>query len=297
MNKREQAEEFDAVARGLDERGRTAEAARLYRRAIRVDPTWSVPLYNLGLLYKKQRRWPESLRYNRRAAALNPADEAAWWNLGIAATALRRWRVAREAWRGFGIAVPDGCGPVDFPCGFTPVRLNPDGDGEVVWAHRLDPARAALDSIPLPESGFRWRDVVLNDGAPTGYRQVRGKEYPVFDALELFERSAFGTYVARVKMPNKPAYVDELARQASELEGSAEDWSTSVNMICKACSEGRPHEMHDRKRAPRGGVHLIGIAARDREHATQILHTWEADRKGVRVEWLADDPGREPNPS
>jgi len=292
MNQREQAEEFDALARGLQDRGRLREAVRMYRKAARVDPTWSVPLYNLGLLFKRQRRWKESLTYNRRAAAVDPHNEAAWWNLGIAATALRRWQVARAAWRGFGIAVPDGRGPLDFPCGFTPIRLNPDGEAEVVWAYRLDPARASLASIPLPESGHRWHDVVLNDGAPNGYRRFEGREYPVFDELTLLERSRFRTYVARVKMPNRRKHVEDLARQAGELEGNAEDWSTSTVIICKACSEGRPHEVHDTERAPRDGFHLIGIAARNRAHATEILHRWEQGRKGVHVEWLADDPGR-----
>src|SRR5205807_10273545 len=69
-------------------------------------------------------------------------DKAAWWNQGIAATALGRWGLARRAWAGFGIDLPAGEGPLDFPCGSCPVRLCPDGDAEVVWAHRIDPARS-----------------------------------------------------------------------------------------------------------------------------------------------------------
>jgi hypothetical protein len=224
---------------------------------------------------------------------VNPKDEAAWWNLGIAATALGRWELARRAWRGFGIEVPDGDGPIDFPCGFGPVRLNPDGDGEVVWADRLDPARAAVVSIPFPESGFRWSDVVLNDGAPVGYRKYQGKDLPVFNVLQLLEASPFGTYVARVAMPAERAHGERLAEVAARLEAAAEDWSMSVRILCQACSEGRPHKEHDTQAAPTDGVHVLGVAARDREQAEAILSAWAEGAEGIRVESLeaALEPG------
>jgi hypothetical protein len=49
-----------------------------------------VPWFNLGLPYKRQRRWEVSLRFNRKATELAADDQAGWCNLGIAATALRR---------------------------------------------------------------------------------------------------------------------------------------------------------------------------------------------------------------
>jgi len=251
-----------------------------------------VPLYNLGLLFKEQRQWEQSLDYNRQATALEPENEAAWWNLGIAATALGRWDVARAAWRGFGIHMPDGEGPIDFPCGYGPIRLNPDGDAEVVWAQRIDPARAVVSNIPFRESGHRWQDVVLNDGAPVGYRTYNGQEYPVLNALQLLEVSPFGTYVARVQMPNQRDYLVKLAEIADQAGGSAEDWSTSIRMICKACSEGRPHQTHDTEAPPPEGTHLIALAARDREHAQNMLFVWESGLDDVHVEWL--DEGGEP---
>jgi len=76
-------------------------SAKLLRAATRVDPTWSVPWYNLGLQAKYGGRWQESVRFNQRALQLNASDEAAWWNLGIAATAVRDWDEARRAWEGF----------------------------------------------------------------------------------------------------------------------------------------------------------------------------------------------------
>ncbi|HTU18216.1 MAG TPA: tetratricopeptide repeat protein [Gemmataceae bacterium] len=288
MSKRTRAAELNQQALELQDRGHREEAIELYQKASAADPKWPAPLYNLGLLFKKKRNWKESLKYNRLATSLDPKHQPAWWNFGIAATALERWQLARSAWRGFGLEVPDGQGPLDFPCGFGPIRINPDGDAEIVWSYRLDPARAELASIPFPESKHHWRDIVLNDGAPKGYRQYKGKEIPVFDELDLFKPSPFGTYVARVHMPNNREYIVNLARIASELEGSAEDWSTSVRILCRACSEGRPHEEHDTEATPPDGVHTIGIAARDRKHATRILRTWESTLHDVQVESLAD---------
>jgi tetratricopeptide (TPR) repeat protein len=288
MLKRAKAAKLNERANQLEESGRAKEAVALYQKAGAADATWSVPLYNLGLLFKKARRWRESLHYNRLATELDAKSEGAWWNLGIAATALGRWNLARAAWRGFGINLPEGQGPVDFPCGFCPVRLDPNGHAEVVWAQRIDPARATLASIPFPDSNHHWRDIVLNDGAPNGYRKYNGKEVPVFDALELLEPSAFATFVANVKMPADQKYIQKLTDLASEMGGSAEDWSTSVRLICKACSEGRPHELHDTESKPPAGLHSIAIAARDRSHARDILSSWEGALKRVHVQSLDD---------
>jgi Tetratricopeptide repeat len=287
MTKREKAARLLGRALENQKRGQFDKAIELYQKAAAADPSWSIPAYNLGLVYKHTRNWKESLTYNRRAVALDPKNEAAWWNFGIAATALGRWNLARSAWRGYGINVPDAEGPIDFPCGFCPIRIEPKGQAEVVWADRVDPARACLFSIPLPESNHRWKDIVLNDGAPNGYRNYQGKEVPVFDELQLLQPSSFSTYVARVKVPPGEKHEDRLPHIADELGGCAEDWSTSLRFICKACSEGRPHSTHDTSGEPAAdGMHLIGIAARDRDHATQILSTWQANRADIRIEEL-----------
>jgi tetratricopeptide (TPR) repeat protein len=295
MTKREKAAALNGRAIDLQERGQLEEAIELYQAAAATDPRWGTPLYNLGLLFKRQHKWEESLEYNRQATKLEPDNQPAWWNLGIAATALGQWRLAALAWRAFGIEIPPSDEPIDHPCGFGPIRLHPDGNAEVVWAYRIDPARAVLASIPFPESNHRWKDVVLNDGAPSGYRTYRGKEVPVLDVLQLLEPSPFGTYVARVALPPEKEHIVRLAEVASQLDGSAEDWSTSIRMLCKACSEGRPHLSHDTEAAPDDGVHLIGIAAKDRDHATTILSTWESGGESITV--LSLDDALEPGPS
>ena len=133
--------------------------------AIKADPEKSESHYNLGLIYKYRNDWGNSRAYNRRACELDPQDEAARWNLAIAATALRDWKTARLAWHDQGLHFDSDEGPINSDFGQTPVRLNPDGSTEVVWARRIDPVRARIENVPMAASGYRCGDIVLHDGA------------------------------------------------------------------------------------------------------------------------------------
>jgi hypothetical protein len=287
FGKRERAIRANERGRELARQRRDADALVEYERAARIDPSWSVPFYNMGLVHKYAGAWELSWQENRLAVARDAADVAAWWNLGIAATALEEWNEARRAWRGAGMDVPDGEGPVQFPCGRTPVRLNPHGAAEVVWCDRLDPARAEIRSIPLPESGFRFRDVVLNDGAANGYRRHRGHELPVFDCLARLQASPFLTWVAQLHLPSTetaPAALDALVDAASEQDMAAEDWTGSLRTLCKACSEGRPHEEHEPPPpAEADGPRRVAIAARDEPQARALLDAWLPQSGGAVV--------------
>jgi tetratricopeptide (TPR) repeat protein len=280
-SKRERASKLNTEGNVLGERGDSEAAISLYLRAAEVDPNWSVPAYNLGLHYKNLARWEESLMWSERAHSLAPDDEAATWNLGIAATALRRWKLARMAWKSYGIDVPDGEEEVDLPCGVTPVRLNPNGEAEVVWAERLDPARARLLNIPFPESGYRYRDIVVNDGAPVGYRKRGDREVPVFNVLAIWERSTYRTFAVSVECPETEPNLSELEVAAREVDAEVENWTTNFEVLCKACSEGRPHERHDDERRMPKGPHRVAIA-----------HPSEATARKLIAQWaLAQEPG------
>ena len=150
--------------------GDVVSAERAYRSASALEPGWSVPLYNLGLLCKYQGRWEESVEFNRRASELAPDDQAAWWNRGIAATALGRWKEARSCWEECGIADPGGSDPPNYEFGRTALRLDPDGDGEVVWGSRLDPARALIRD-PRGRRGLHAVQCVPPAGHPCGARR------------------------------------------------------------------------------------------------------------------------------
>jgi len=256
-----------------EKNGRTADAIDHYQKAIKSAPRWSVPWYNLGLLHKYHCNWEQSLRCNQKAAALDPKDEAAWWNLGIAATALGDWAEARRAWKTFGVPISEGDGPIEEDFGITPIRLNPDDGGEVVWCKRIDPARAIIRNIPFPESGHRYGDLVLHDGAPVGHRKLNGRDVPVFNALELLIPSEFGTYTVTVDGATSEE-VEVLVELASEKKLFAEDWS-QIRVICKVCSEGHPPELkHEHDRDPKPD-RLVTFAAHSEDEVREMLRRWQ----------------------
>jgi len=274
---REQARDLNQRGIDLEEDGQILRAIESYRAAAEADPTWAAPWFNLGLLYKRQRRWEDSRDANLRALDLHPDEESASWNLGIAATALQDWESARRAWRVFGVELPEGDGPFDLGLGLVPIRTNPDAAAEVVWCSRRDPATAVIENVPLPGSGRRWKDRLLHDGEPRGYRNLGEREVPVFDELEVLEVSPFRTFRADVRAPDPTAFQALDDRGEPDGEVMIEDWSSNLQMLCRACSEGRPHEGHEP--ALEGGddparSRRFGIAARDQEEVEAVLRAW-----------------------
>ncbi len=272
MNNFERAEELNRQGNAHREAGNDELALQDYEEALRLDPDASNALYNIGLVYKYRNDWVKSFDYNQRAYALRPDDEASRWNLAIAATALRDWATARKAWADNGIRLEGVDGPIDMDFGPTPVRLNPDGDGEVVWATRIDPVRAVLRNIPYPDSGFRCGDIVLHDGAGVGKRESGGREYSVFNVLELFEASRLSTFCLEVK----EATEQQMAALEAAFEAASmpfEDWTANVRPLCKACSEGTPHEHADGDDAAPvwNPTRLAGVAAPSYEEIEAIL--------------------------
>jgi hypothetical protein len=232
--------------------------------------------FDLALLCKFARRWAEALEYGLRAAELVGVSEGepAWWNLGIAATALREWDVARRAWASFGLEMPSGSGPIEADFGFAPVRLNPEGATEIVWGHRIDPARVRVMSIPFPDSGHRWGDIVLHDGVPNGYRAWNGEDRPVFDELMRWEASDVPTTRVSVSA-NAPGELEELLDSMDAAGYAAEDWTRNVRLLCRRCSEGIVHPEHSEAALASGREHLLGLAA-PVDVVTDLLSRWAA---------------------
>jgi hypothetical protein len=264
----------------LDQK-RYQAAEKQFLKATKLAPTWSVPWYNLGLIYKKQRRWSASLTCNQRATQLDARDQAAWWNMGIAATALGKWAEARQAWQGYGIQLPAGEGPLKMNIGPTPIRLNPAAKGEVVWCTRIDPARAVIKNIPLPDSGHCFADIVLHDGEPNGYRLLKGREVPVFDALEILEPSAHRTYEVTVLFRSLED-IEVLIELADQDKVAVEDWGT-IRRLCQWCSEGKPHERHETETPPTDQPVQLGVAAQTEEEVRDLCEQWGRERLGCKL--------------
>ena len=274
----------DAVDKLLDEAEALDDlegAMPLYERALTLDPDRAATHYNIGLVHKYRGAWAESLHHSRRASDLRADDEAANWNMGIAATALRDWAAAREAWRRVGLQIPEGDGPIQGDFGITPVRLNPNDRGEVVWGTRIDPVRVVLGNIPYPDSGFRAGDIVLHDGAPVGERQSNGRTYSVFNVLELFESSANSTYEAEVRARDA-ADLEALTAALDAAQVDHEVWTANVRILCRKCSEGTPHEHagEDDKVPAWPDTHVIGISTTSPEAARKVLARWSSGGGG-----------------
>jgi hypothetical protein len=254
--------------------------------------------FDRGLYAKWRRDWPAAQTASGRALDLLPAHrragEPAAWNLGIAATARRDWATARRAWTAFGISV-QGTGdvPVSEDLGPAPVRLNPsprhigqqaveiDGrtwDTEVVWGSRLDPARVRIVSVPMPGSGHRHGDVVLHDGDPRGTRRLDDQELGVFDEIELWERSTVPTLGVVVTAPSATA-VEELVDDLAARGMAGENWTTSVRMLCRACSEGSPGDHDHPGGAVAEGRWTVGMSGTP-DDAAAVLSAWSGSGPG-----------------
>lgn len=278
------AQKFHKQGQLLSDEGKDLEAIDAYIKAIVLDPSKSESFYNIGLIYKYLGEWNQSLKYNKKAYEIDPEDDSARWNLAIAATALRRWNIARDAWKDDGIPLDDESGPIKMNFGITPVRLNPDASGEVVWATRIDPVRAQIDSVPYKESGFKFGDVVLHDGAAVGHRTVGENEYPVFNVLEIFESSDFSTVVAEVRICSAQD-LEKLEAIFSKTSSRFEDWTANIRAICRQCSEGRPHNHHDKELGIQWeSERTLGIAAHRDDNILNLLEEWQLVSEGQVLE-------------
>jgi hypothetical protein len=276
----EEASQLNDRGRELADRDDLEGAAELYRKAIDLVPGYEPAWFNLGLVHKIRGEWAPAMECNRRAAELGGEEgDPSWWNLGIAATALHDWAVARAAWRAFGIDISGDEGEIRQDYGPAPVRLRGEA-GEVVWCLRIDPARAVVRNVPLPGSGHRFGDIVLHDGVPNGERVLGGEVFGVFDELERWQPSEVPTLRVEVVV-TADLDGEALTELFDEAGYAAQDWTTTVVAVCRACSEGRVHNEHDVPARPPGPERVFGIGAPP-EEASRLLQLWEAGDRARR---------------
>ena len=256
----------------LREKGRLDEAEATFRKAIEADASSADAWHNLGLLYKYQGRWPESMECQGKAVELDPEDESWWWDLGIAATGAGDWSAARQAWKRCGVEIPAAEGEVEKDMGPAAVRVKGTAEvPEVIWAQRVDPARAELQGVPLPTTERRWKDVVIHEGVPNGSRGRSGKQFHVFDELRLFKPSGFKTY--RVVSSIKPKEAGPALLESFQEAGlAASDWQSSVRFLCEICLTGVPHKVHSHE--VHGGERIYGAAANSEDEVREIVSAW-----------------------
>jgi hypothetical protein len=259
------------------DRGDLVDARERFDAVLERAPKDANYHYMQGLVCKYLRDWPRSLAHNRRSIELRRGrDEASLWNAAIAATALGEWAEARRLWADCGIRLPDGDGSIDGNFGVCSVRLNAWGEGETLYARRIDPVRARLLNIPLPESGYRRGDIVLHDGARTGERPLGDGLVPVFNVLQRLQPSEFQTFTAFVTCPTQ-SDLDELLEMRLPGIDHLEDWTSSIVHYCMRCSYGTPHRHRDDDERPGWDTDRnIGIAAQSRVSVERLLEVWAA---------------------
>ena len=288
----------DGTARALRERayelfdaGGLRAADDAFARVIERQPDDAALHYMRGLACKYLRDWSASLQHNLRAQALETEfDPASAWNAAIAATGCGDWEQARRQWSRCGIEIAAGEGPINADFGIACVRLNPWADGETVFVQRIDPVRARLLNVPLPESGHRFADIVLHDGASTGTRWSGEADVPVFNALQRLEPSDHRTFAVFIQCPDADA-LEQLQQATLPGIGYVEDWTLSIRHLCLRCSYGAPHT-HERDdtgldEAGNDDWHTernLGIGAQGRAAVMRLLGDWAAAGPGRHVD-------------
>lgn len=282
--------------------GDLAEARERFEILLAAVPDDPDHHYMQGLVCKYLREWSASLHHNLRALALYTEDdadelEAPRWNAAIAATALGDWAEARRQWAGCGIDIPGDDGPIDTNFGVASLRLEAWGCGETLFARRIDPVRAQLIDVPLPDSGYRYGDIVLHDGASTGQRRFHQSMVPVLNALQRMETSEFPTFAVFVTCPQR-ADLDALLEARVPGIAFVEDWTESIAHYCLRCSHGAPHRHeNDADRSDQGndpsGIEErnrwrpernIGIAAQSRHSVMRLIDRWKKSGRGRRLD-------------
>ena len=281
----DEREALEARAYTAFREGDLAQAAMLFGELIAIAPGVAYLHYMRGLAHKYLRDWPASLQDNLQSQALrDDFDQGSAWNAGIAATGAGDWAEARRQWRRCGIALPGDDGPIEGDFGVACIRLNPWASAETVYMRRIDPVRARIDNVPLPESGYRYGDIVLHDGASTGHRAYGERQVPVFNAMQRLQPSDMATFTVFVRC----ASADDIAALQALTRpgiGLVEDWTASVRRLCRRCSYGTPHQHDDEAQSAEDSGWTrerdLGVAAQGRAAVETLI-----------ADWIAAAPGR-----
>ncbi|WP_253900987.1 tetratricopeptide repeat protein [Stenotrophomonas maltophilia] len=293
-------EALEARAYAAFREGDLQQAVALFGELIALAAEVPYLRYMRGLAHKYLRDWASSLQDNLQSEQLRGEfDEATAWNAGIAATGVGDWAEARRQWSRCGITLPEGEGPIEGNFGVACVRLAPWSDAEVVFMSRIDPVRARIDNVPLPESGFRFGDIVLHDGASTGQRAYDERQVPVFNAMQRLQPSDMATFTVFVQCDSAD---DIAALEAITLPGigMVEDWTATVRRLCRRCSYGTPH--HHGDEAPREDQWRrerdLGVAAQGRAAVEKLMAMWVAAAPGRVLEAIEqrEHPLSDPEP-
>jgi hypothetical protein len=254
---------FEA-AKEYEQRQDYYNAVKLYKRVAREAVTWAAPLLRLGAIYKQRQEWKPALYYNKKAIALAVDNQEAWWNVGIAATALNKRRLAKSIWAKFG--QPGRMNQL------VSVKLTYTKQFEILGARQMDPARAQILNIPHPDSGRRYRDVVLIDNTIIGYHSSGFQRLPIYNELGIYKASTFSTFSCILHQADDKS-ISSLRQLCTNAGLGFELWSNASRAYTVKSSEYIP-EYHTFPVAGESEL-LVGLAAKREYQVLDVLESWK----------------------
>jgi hypothetical protein len=108
--------------------------------------------------------------------------------------------------------------------------------------------------------------------------------------LHLGTPSDYVTFDVDLVAPDEEG-IDALNAACEAAQVEIEDWTESIQYLCKACSEGRAHEQHDHslKNDAWQVRRRIGMAAPDAAKVHAVLEKWRGMGEGRSVEGVESE--------
>ena len=249
------------------------QAVKILRKLVKERPSWATPNYWLAKIYKQRREWKPCLHYSQRAVECDPKELECWEWMGLAAAALGRWPMARKAWMKLGFPYSLQEGIAEPQLGGIVVCLNEKTRPEIVWANRMDPARARLESVPQPSSGFHHQDILLIERAENMHHILGTHKIPVFRVIERLKDSRIPTFSVELHTQEN-SEVQLLAHLCHQQRLGFDNWSMANRQM--SIRQNEQINYYKMESEPSGSTTLIGLAARKKITIHKVLQEWKS---------------------
>ena len=144
-----------------------------------------------------------------------------------------------------------------------------------MWADTLDPARASIQNIPHPDSGRRFRDIILFDRVVAGYNVIQKKRFPIYKELGIFKSSNYQTYSCRLNT-TLPKHIKTLEQLCLDADLGFEIWSNATRAFTPKTSITLPEYYGPGLFSDQSGnTVLVALAARREKQIIQVLKSWK----------------------
>ena len=250
-------------------------AVKICKKLVRTQPDWSKPYVQLGAIYKDRADWKTCLHYTLKALQFDPENSQALLNLGLAYTAQKKWKAARQIWNRLGYDFKETDRAPDFDLGLVAIYYPFDKQTEVLWARRIDPARAVILSIPQPGAGRRYGDTVLFDPGAEAAQAAGTKKHRAYRELQILKSSAFKTFT--VELPETTlGHLDTLAKLCAEEGIGFDNWSAAAQLYLPPSKRENPEfHLHPFPREAAPHTAIVALASKNQRTLLRVLRNWE----------------------